>query len=94
MFYNIRIKHINKCNCLNKLLYLCAINLNKRIMKKQKSVWKGRMIISSIVSATLVSLLVIGLLSVEKIIMLPLLLLIVWGLYFLFCLYKFLTTKY
>jgi fatty acid desaturase len=63
-------------------------------MKTQKTVWKNSMIISSIVSAILVLLLVIGLLSVEKIIMLPLLLLIVWGLYFLFCLYKFLTTKY
>ena len=62
-------------------------------MKTQKTVWKGRMIISSIVFAILVLLLVIGLLLVEKIIMLPLLLLIVWGLYFLFCLYKFLTTK-
>ena len=61
---------------------------------KSKSVWRNRMIISSIVSAILVSLLVIGLLLVEKIIMLPLLLLIVWGLYFLFCLYKFLTIKY
>ena len=63
-------------------------------MKKQKSAWKDSMITSSIVSAILVLLLVIGVLSVEKIIMLPLLLLIVWGLYFLFCLYKFLTTKY
>ena len=61
---------------------------------KSKSVWRNRMITSSIVSAILVLLLVIGLLLVEKIIMLPLLLLIVWGLYFLFCLYKFLTTKY
>ena len=63
-------------------------------MKKQKSAWKDSMITSSIVSAILVLLLVIGVLSVEKIIMLPLLLLIVWGLHFLFCLYKFLTTKY
>ena len=40
MFYNIRIKHTNKYTYLNKLLYLCTINLKAYFMKP-KSVWNN-----------------------------------------------------
>ena len=30
MFYNIRIKHTNKSNSLNKLLYLCGIEIQQQ----------------------------------------------------------------